>query len=104
MSRFRGEPEDEDLVTYDHRQVWEYGGTGRRPVLVVDEDEDFNAAVRAYMERQGFYPNVWFISDHGNAHLINVQGRGRRRPRSRTGNSRNRHAAAPHRHAHGRTR
>lgn len=27
-------------------------------------------ALRAEMERQKFFPNVWFISDHGNSHLM----------------------------------
>jgi hypothetical protein len=27
-------------------------------------------AIAVEMERHGFWPNVWFISDHGNAHLM----------------------------------
>ena len=28
-------------------------------------------ALKAYMETDGYFPNVWFISDHGNHTLIN---------------------------------
>jgi hypothetical protein len=28
------------------------------------------AALRAKMEEDGFYPNIWMVSDHGNHHLV----------------------------------
>lgn len=34
------------------------------------EDDDARAALRAAMERDGYFPNVWEISDHGNVSLI----------------------------------
>ena len=31
--------------------------------------ETFDRDVKAYMDKEQFWPNSWFISDHGNAHL-----------------------------------
>jgi len=67
-------PELEDLVTRDHVDFWEYGGTSRRPVLSVPEGEDMETAVKEYMERNKFWTAVWFESDHGNYHLIKLEG------------------------------
>jgi hypothetical protein len=75
-------PQEGDWVTEDHRTVYEVGGRGR-PLFRVGEDDDFDAAVRSEQEREGYAPNVWWISDHGNAHLLNVYGRSRRRGRGR---------------------
>lgn len=79
------EPDDDDLVTEDHSNVYQSG----RKVLVYHEDgtanylssntphwrnlgtfDSFEEAIRAYMDRTQYWPNCWFISDHGNAHLI----------------------------------
>ena len=65
------EPEEGDLYTHDHRTVYVWGGR-RKPALIVDDVARFNATVRAFMKRDNFFPNVWFISDHGNAHLIDI--------------------------------
>lgn len=64
------EPEEGDLVTSDHRTVYEVGR--RRPVLSITERQSFTRQVRLFMNREKFWPNVWFISDHGNAHLIDL--------------------------------
>jgi hypothetical protein len=65
------EPCEGDLVTYDHRRVYEWG-CGDHSAFLVGEDEDFKAACRKYMDENRFWPNVWFISDHGNCHLLEV--------------------------------
>lgn len=62
------EPEEGDITTEDHRRFYQYG----KLVLDLDEDDDHEAAVREFMERSKFWPNVWFISDHGNAHLMTI--------------------------------
>lgn len=55
------EPEEDDIVTYDHKR-WYMNGrlyfTGTPKQLAAKLNADH------------FWPNVWFISDHGNAHLI----------------------------------
>jgi hypothetical protein len=34
--------------------------------------DDWKVQLRAYMNRQQFWPSVWWISDHGNAHRIDM--------------------------------
>jgi hypothetical protein len=63
------DPEPEDITTEDHCRFYQSGK------LVVELSPDASTAemwraLDAHMERTGFYPNVWFISDHGNAHLM----------------------------------
>lgn len=65
------EPDEGDWITSDHRNFYSYG----KRVLEVDDDTATDhkrlwAAIDATMKRQNFYPNVWFISDHGNWHLM----------------------------------
>lgn len=63
------EPTEDDLVTTNERDYYQYG----KRVLTIDTDkEDRNAALRAYMDRTQFWPNAFQISDHGNAHLIDL--------------------------------
>lgn len=40
--------------------------------MTVPEGEEWEDVVRAHMEAEGFFPDVWFVSDHGNAHLITM--------------------------------
>jgi hypothetical protein len=62
------EPLEDDLITYDHVHWYQYG----RLALVTADETDFRAALRAHMDADAFWPNVWFISDHGNAHIIDI--------------------------------
>ena len=55
------EPDEDDITTEDRRHWYQSG-----KLYVTGHIDD----VRAAMERDGFFPNLWFISDHGNAHLI----------------------------------
>lgn len=71
------EPEEGDLFTEDYRSFYEVGKTdvfsrrlGRGAVVTVEENEDWKTAVKAYMESQKFWPNVWQVSDHGNTELV----------------------------------
>jgi len=36
--------------------------------------EGVDACIKAYMERNSFYPNVWGVSDHGNISPYNITG------------------------------
>ena len=67
------EPQEEDLVTEDHQRFFRFGMNDRRPVVQVPEDEDWRIHVKAYVDRTMYWPNVWFISDHGNAHLLSLE-------------------------------
>ena len=62
------EPEEGDLTTHDHLNFYQDG----KRVLSLKESDNMEKAVRAYMDKTNFYPNVWFVSDHGNAHLISL--------------------------------
>lgn len=58
-----GEPEEGDITTHDEERWFQDGKlyfTGDRKGL------------RARMDVDGFWPNVWVISDHGNACLITL--------------------------------
>jgi hypothetical protein len=64
------EPREGDLITSDHVRFFECGFAGRDPVIVVQDGEDYREVVEAYMERTKYWPNVWFVSDHGNSVLL----------------------------------
>lgn len=74
-----GEPEEEDLVTYDDKHFYSVGSHSvfdiklkRNCAFVVGDDEDRDEAIKAYMDKNNFSPNAWSISDHGNAHRIDL--------------------------------
>jgi hypothetical protein len=65
------EPDEDSLTTSDHRHFYQYGEL----VLTLDPDlshEEMCADLRAFMKRENFFPDCFWISDHGNAHLINL--------------------------------
>jgi hypothetical protein len=60
------QPEEGDYTTEDHHRFYQHG----KLVVEVGPDDDWRLAVVRHMEINKFWPNVWFISDHGNAHLL----------------------------------
>jgi len=85
------EPEEGDITTEDHETFYQYGRVVLEPYCkpgdavslwfgydhgkqfqIRTEPDDHVAAIRAYMDRVQFWPNVWCISDHGNAHLMDL--------------------------------
>jgi hypothetical protein len=62
------EPEEGDYITEDHCQFYQYG----KLVLELEPEDDHVAALRAHMEKNQFWPDAWWISDHGNAHRIDM--------------------------------
>lgn len=64
--------EEEDWITSDHVTFTRHGASTRNPrnVVRVPEGQDWRDVLAARMREEGFFPNVWFISDHGNAHLL----------------------------------
>lgn len=78
------EPEEGDLITSDHIHFYQY----RKLVLTIKAKErgkkfgewiETNGPasgkvmwkkIEEYMKQDRFWPNVWFISDRGNAHLM----------------------------------
>lgn len=78
------EPQEDDITTQDHKTFYQSGklvlsaGPANRWDIrhpsraYLGEFATCDAALRAYMELSQFWPNVWFISDHGNAHLMTL--------------------------------
>jgi hypothetical protein len=58
------EPEEDDITTSDHRRWYQSGK------LYFTGDEK---GLKKKMAKDKFWPNVWFISDHGNAHLVSLE-------------------------------
>lgn len=60
-------PQEEDVYCDDPAGPFRYLGK----TVARNERE-----LTKWMEREGYFPNVWFISDHGNAHLCYRPGSG----------------------------
>jgi hypothetical protein len=39
---------------------------------IISENEDCNEALRAFMDAEQSWPDAFFLSDHGNYHLIDL--------------------------------
>lgn len=63
------DPEAGDIGTEDHHTFYQYGKLWLETPAEMDWSQ-VAIAVRKKMETENFSPNVFFISDHGNAHLI----------------------------------
>lgn len=59
-----------DITTTDHIR-WYCDG---KLILTTADPDDAESQVKAWMDREGYYPDVWWISDHGNAHRISLEG------------------------------
>ena len=55
------EPGEEDITANDPQGPFFYLGK---------QIAETQADLRAWMKAHNYYPDVWFISDHGNAHLL----------------------------------
>jgi hypothetical protein len=86
------EPNEDDIKTDDHQKFYQYG----KLVFTVSEEKDngkhdlhierrhnqlpttvknlasVEAAIKHYMDQAKFWPDAWWISDHGNAHRIDL--------------------------------
>ncbi len=72
-------PSEEDYLTADFVHWYQArplaGGTVGfgKLLLTTDPDEDYRPAVKRHMDRSHFWPTAWFISDHGNAHPLDLE-------------------------------
>lgn len=67
------EPQDEDYVISDCRDGVAVAIVGGGRYLATFEARDeAEAFIRERMNRESFWPSVWFVSDHGNAHLVSL--------------------------------
>jgi hypothetical protein len=62
------ESEEGDYVTEDHVHFYQDG----RLAVSVPEGDSIRRALKDHMGEAGYFPNVWFLSDHGNPHLITL--------------------------------
>ena len=63
------EPQEGDITTEDHHTFYQYG----KLWLQTPQDWEWEQTRRAVQEKMNedqFWPDIWFISDHGNAHLM----------------------------------
>lgn len=64
-------PEEDDITTTNHREFYQSG----KLLLRLNEAEAADDRMIWFrldqaMRESNFFPNVWFVSDHGNAHLM----------------------------------
>jgi hypothetical protein len=63
------EPGEEDITTTDHQRFY-LSGKMFATVDIDATDKEMWSILNAAMTQASYFPDVWFISDHGNAHLI----------------------------------
>lgn len=63
------EPEEEDIFFGDERgkTVVSYAG---KVLDIFDDEEDARKFIKEWMNTSNYWPNVWFVSDHGDFNLI----------------------------------
>lgn len=84
------EPGEDDITTRDHASFYQYGKLvlqarhtttgevwyarkGSAPYCTpLGRFATVEQAIKAFMVQEQFWPSVWFISDHGNAHLMDL--------------------------------
>jgi hypothetical protein len=80
------EPDEDAITTSDHTNFYQYGKLmfrvlGDDGVYKILESkrrwegnfDTIEAAVKAWMDAEQFWPNCYLISDHGNAHRMNLE-------------------------------
>jgi hypothetical protein len=60
-----------DYTTNDHVRFFQF----HKRVVTVEGDADWRDAVKAHMDAEQFWPNVWFISDHGNVEQLSLEAK-----------------------------
>lgn len=67
-------PEDDDYVISDDRQGLRVSVVNGDSEVFSGEDpyEEAYSYIKDRMKREGYYPNVWSESDHGNFEIINI--------------------------------
>ena len=68
-----GEPEDGDFLLTPSGKLGSQTSVsvqGGKFLGVFDDDEAAYAFIKSQMKKDNFYPNVWYVSDHGN--IVNV--------------------------------
>lgn len=84
------QPDEDAITTKDHVKFYQYGklvftynaegnvinivanGQHARKFIQDETIRNAEAAIRRYCDETQFWPDAWFISDHGNAHRIDL--------------------------------
>jgi hypothetical protein len=64
-------PNPEDWITEDY-VTWTQVEGNWKDRFVVPDGEEWNVALQARMEADSFWPNVWYLDDHGGLMLLDV--------------------------------
>lgn len=67
------EPEEDDCIISSNGNKYSVSCFGKFVGEVIEMDQAL-AMIRSQMEKHKFYPNIWFVSDHGNQSLIDIEG------------------------------
>jgi len=67
------EPQEEDIFFGDERGKTIVSCSGK-VIGTFHEEEEARAFIKRWMEKEKYWPNVWFVSDHGNMHLVTDLG------------------------------
>lgn len=60
------EPDEDAITTHDHQIFYQYGKKYHTGDI---------ESLKAQMDKDKLWPDVWFISDHGNAHRIDLNAK-----------------------------
>jgi hypothetical protein len=66
-------PDDDSCVISSNGYKYSVGCEGKFLGDFV-EMEDALKFVKKWMDDNGYYPNLWFVSDHGNSWQIDIEG------------------------------
>lgn len=64
------QPEDEDWITSDY--VHWYPFNGPRHLLTVTNPNRWGVEMKAKMERDEWWPNLWYLGERGEWNLLDV--------------------------------
>ena len=67
------EPEDDDCFISSNGNILSVSCGGKFIGKFVEDDEAFNA-VKQWKLKNNYYPNTWYVSDHGNMSLVDDDG------------------------------
>ena len=70
------EPQEDDIVCQPSGYLGSQTSVGvvnGKFIGVFSDEDEVDAAIKAYMDQHQFWPTVWNVSDHGNATLRDVK-------------------------------
>ena len=54
-------PTEDDYTSTDYTRWYQYG-----KLVLITNVETCETELKSHMDKESFWPNAWFISDHGN--------------------------------------